>query len=737
MLESDIVRKVQQRLDLSYLHDRDNRLDAAQDLRFLAGDQWPANVRAEREQQNRPVLTLNRLPQYVNQVVNDFKQSPPAIKCVPADEDPDSDLMDAYNGIFSEIQYQSNSINVFGTAFAHSVSCGMGHFRITTDYVSEDSFDQQILIKRIPYPLSVFWDPDAVEPHRGDSKWCVVSEMMTEAAFKETYPDVPINSIHIPIDEQFGVSRLYWRLNDLVRIAEYWEKVPVTKKLVLLENGETLDATELKAEHLAFLPKIKREREVEGWEIRQWLVSGAGVLDGGIEGNKWAGSFIPIVSVIGSEIPLEDKLIRHGLIRFARDPQQLYNYWQSAATEAIALQPKAPFLATPRMIAKFKGQWDTQNTVTRPYLLYEPDPEVPGGRPQREPPPAVPSAMLQQSQVAVEDMKAITGIYDASMGRRSNETSGRAIVARAHQGDVGSYQYLDNFNASLIQTGRIINDLIPKIYDGERAIRLPHEEHEEPKFAKVNQVQLAADGTPLVKNDLSQGRFDVRVKIGPSFATRRMEAVDSLMKFIQAFPQAAAVSGDLIINLLDIPKAEELAERLKRMIPPQVLGEDKEMTPEQQQAAQAAQQQQAQQQQMQQMAAQLEMALKQAQTQKLGADAEQSQATTRLKNADADMREAQAQIAKIHAFLQAHGVNVNQPENGFPSLNGVESASQGPSQHQQNHADYQSSLDSMTKEEKLRQTSAAADQAEARTQSAILDAQIKRQKLGQENYSGY
>jgi hypothetical protein len=713
-LESDVVRKVQDRLNLSYLHDRDNRLDAAQDLRFLAGDQWPANVRAEREVQNRPCLTLNRLPTYVNQVVNDFKMNPPSIKVVPADDEPEESLLDIYNGIFSEIQYNSNSINVFGAAFAHSVSCGIGHFRLETDYVSEDSFDQHILIKRIPYPLSVFWDPDAVEPSRCDAKWCIVSEMMTEEAFKEKYPDETLSSIHMPIDEQFGVSRLYWRLNDLVRVAEYWEKVPVTRTIGQFQTGEVIDITDLSKEQLVYMPPISKRRTVETYEIRQWLVSGAGVLSGDIEGNKWVGKYIPIISVIGAEIPLEDKLIRHGLIRFARDPQQLYNYWQSAATETIALAPKAPFLATPKMIARFKGQWDTQNTVTRPYLLYEPDPDAPGARPTREAPPPVPAAMLQQSNVAVEDMKAITGIYDASLGNRTNETSGRAIIARSHQGDVGSYHYMENFNASLVHCGRIINDLIPKIYDGERAIRLPGEEHEDPKFQRINQVQLNAGGVPMVANDVTKGKFDIRVKIGPSFATRRMEAVDSLMKLIQAFPQAAGVAGDLIVNLLDIPKAEELAARLKRMIPPQLLGDDNEdLSPEQQQAKQAAQQQQAQAQQMQQAMAQLEMAVKQATAQKLGSDAKRADAEALLKQVEAFM--AQRSAATPEAPVQ-------------PS---------GPSQHQQAHGDYQATLESQKKEADLHRASALANQADARTQGAVLDNYLKQRKLGPDVYTGY
>lgn len=703
--ERELIKRVQERIDLAYEHDKENRIEASQDLHFLAGDQWPSDVRQTRESQSRPCLTLNRLPTYVNQVVNDFKLNPPAIKFVAADDDVDSDQLDIRNGILSEIQYKSNSVNIFGGAFANAVSCGIGHFRITTEYASDQSFDQEICIKRIPYPLSVYWDPDAVEPSRSDAKWCAVSEMMTESAFRETYPDADLTSMDIPSDDEYQTSSLFWRMDDLIRIAEYWEKVPVKRTLALLA-GQAVDITDMKPEQLIYLPQIQNKRTVETFEIRQWLVSGAAILDGGREGNKWPGDHIPIVAVTGAEIPLEDRLIRHGLVRFARDPQQLYNYWQSAAAEMIALQPRAPFMATPKMIAKFKGQWDTQNTITRPYLLYEPDPEVPGGKPMREAPPQVPAAMLQSASVAVEDMKAITGIYDASLGNRTNETSGRAIIARSHQGDVGSYHYVENFNASLVHAGRILNDLIPKIYDGERSVRLPSDEHDEPKFARVNQVQLMANGMPMVANDLSQGKFDIRVKIGPSFATRRIEAVDGLMKLIQAYPALASVGADIVVNLLDIPKAEELAERLKRTMPPQIVGDDKDMTPEQQQAKQQAQQKQAQVEQMQEMMAQLEMALKKAQADKAGSEAR--------------LKDAEAMLKQIEAMMASQSQGQQMPQGPDPI-----------------HAEYGASLDNARKAADLRRALALATQAEVGTQGRALDNMLKQQKLGEEHQTGY
>ena len=387
---------------------------------------------------------------------------------------------------------------------------------------------------------------------------------------------------------------------------------------------------------------------------------------------------------------------------------------------------------------------DTQNTITRPYLLYEPDPEAPGGKPYREPPPPVPAAMLEQSKVAIDDMKAITNIYDASLGNRSNETSGRAIIARQHQGDIGTYHFLENFNASLVHAGVVINDLIPSIYDSERDVRLHTEEHEAPKFTTINKTQMQANGIPMVVNDVREAQFDVRVKIGPSFATRRMEAVDSLMKLIQAFPQAAQVAGDLIVNLLDVPGAEELAARLKRSIPPQILGDDQEeQTPQEQQQKQQMQAQQAQQQQMQQQAAQIEMMLKNAQAQKAGSEAK--------------LKDAEAMLKQIEAYIAGRTADHQITQSATQTLQGHQDMVSGALDQQKQaqpegpnpvHGDISAMLENLLKrdqisqqkqlhQEQLRRITALADQASAGVQGRVLDNALKQQKLGQDRISGY
>ena len=246
-------------------------------------------------------------------------------------------------------------------------------------------------------------------------------------------------------------------------------------------------------------------------------------------------------------------------MRFARDPQQMYNYNVSAATESIAQAPKSPYLVTAEMVKPYKAIWNTANTSNRPYLPYKPDPKSPGAMPQRLPAAEPPVALWEAARQAAEDMQATIGIYDAGLGQRSNETSGRAINARQRESDTANFHYADNLAHSLTHAGRILVDLIPKIYDTQRTIRIMGEDDAE-DFVEINQVTHAEDGEPILLNDLSHGRFDVRVSVGPSYATKRIESAESMMAFAQANPQAAPLIADLIAKNSDWPGADKMAE---------------------------------------------------------------------------------------------------------------------------------------------------------------------------------
>lgn len=565
--DRDFIKDVREKLQHAWEYDRDNRREAAIDLQFLAGDQWPEQVRIERERDKRPMLTINRLPQFVRQVTNDVRQADVAIKTSPVDNKSDPELSRIYNGLLRQIQYQSSASHVYATTAGHQVACGIGWFRILTEYTDDTTFDQEIRIRAIPNPLSVYCDPAAIEIDRSDANWIIVAQEMPVETFKAMYPHASVQEVEAPTDH---TSSMHWFTEETVRICEYWCKKPVKKTIALAPSGETIDITEITQDTRRIMGVDQmRQRVVNTHEIEMTLVSGAEILAGPY---KWAGKHIPIVPVIGDEVPLEKQRYRFGMVRFARDPQQLYNYYRTASAESIALAPKAPFLVTPKMIGPFKGQWDTANLKNRPYLLYQPDETAPGAMPKREHPPETPQALIAETERASEDMKATTGIYDAALGAKSNETSGRAILARQHEGDVSNYHYSDNLERALHYAGRILIDLIPKVYDSERIIRIMGDDDEE-EFVPINRVMYGVDGVPQMVNDLSTARFDVRVTVGPSYSTRRMETANSVLEFLKVYPDAAPLVGDIVAKNLDFEGADDVAKRLKNAVPPQILAD--------------------------------------------------------------------------------------------------------------------------------------------------------------------
>ena len=275
----------------------------------------------------------------------------------------------------------------------------------------------------------------------------------------------------------------------------------------------------------------------------------------------------------------------------------MYNYWCSQEAEMLALAPKAPFIGYGGQFEGYEHQWKTANTTNWPYLEVNPDAtDGQGGvlpLPQRAMPPMAQTGLIQAKLGASEDIKSTTGQYDASLGMVSNERSGRAILARERQGDTGTYHYVDNLARAIRYTTRQIVDLIPKIYDTRRVARIIGVDGET-KLAKIDPMQPEPvreirDETGVLIERIynpSVGRYDVCVTTGPSYMTKRQEALDAMAQLLQGNPQLWAVAGDLFIKNMDWPGAQEMAARFAKTIDPKLL-EDEDESP----ALQAANQQ--------------------------------------------------------------------------------------------------------------------------------------------------
>lgn len=562
--DEKLLRIARKRFNASLEKETENREEALEDLEFLAGDQWPKEIYDARTKDLQPCLTINRLPGFVRQLITDARQNQPSIKVVPVDSNSDPETAEVINGLIRQIEATSNADQAYDTALEQAASSGFGFFRILTEYADDDVFEQDIRIKRITNNFSCSWDNSATEYDKSDARYWFISEWIDEDIFEEKYPKAQ------KVDWESDTSRYdkWYDRNKRVRVAEYWVKEPTTKTIYQLDTGQVTDIPieELAEQGLT----VVRSRTVKTHKIIRYVITGAEVL----ETQEWAGKYIPIVPVFGPELHIKDRTIYYSLIRFARDPARLYNYWQSAITEKIALAPKAPFLATPRQVEGHQTIWNNANRENRAWLPYNPDPQAPP--PGRQQPAALNPAELQQAAQAIDDIKATMSMYDASIGARSNETSGVAIRAREMQGDAATFTWLDNLSRSITYAGKVLIDLIPRIYDTERTVRVLGEDGQS-DFQVVNEIQMTVNG-PVKVHDLTAGKYDLVVTVGPSYATQRIESQDTLVRFAQAVPVASQVAPDLIARTLDIKDADELAKRLRKTLPPgMVEPEDGEM----------------------------------------------------------------------------------------------------------------------------------------------------------------
>lgn len=625
-----LLATIRKRFSEGVDYDRRNRDAGLEDLKFMTGEQWDETVEAARMAAGRPCLKINTLPAFVAQVAGDVRINRPAIRVRPA-EDADKDLAEVREGLIRAIERDSDAQSVYASAATSQIACGIGNFRLALEYADDSGFDRDIRIKHIANPFAVVWDPAMTDPTGRDARWCFVEDLIPKDEFEAAYPDANGSltaELKVPLEAE------NWMTRDTVRVAEYWEVKEQPLKLALLEGGAVVEADQVPEGVQPLQTRVGRRLSV-----CMYLVTGHAILEGPIE---YPISRIPIFRVPGWEVLVGDDRRRWGLIRFVKDPVRMRNYQRSVAVESMGLAPRAVWLAEARSVDGVEDDFRAANRTGDPLLVYNNG----ANPPQRVDPPQLPSALFQDAQLHAQDIKDVTGIHDASLGAKSNETSGKAILARQREGDVATYIYHDNLRSAIRECGKVANELIPVVYDTARTIRILGED-ETQKVQKVN------DPNDPASIDIARGRYDIAIETGPSYSTKRVEAAESMMQFVQAVPGAAQIAGDLIAKSQDWPMADAIAERLRKSLPPQLVSDaNDEKTPEQMQAEQAAAQQQQQAQAVQMAGIQAEIRKKTADATK--AEAEAGKAQLELSQMSGQLQQVvQAQVANI---LQGLGV---------------------------------------------------------------------------------
>jgi len=630
---------IQEAVDfLKFCNDADtnNRQEALEDLKFVNGDQWPVELQNSRNLESRPVLTINKLDTYCRQVTNQQRQQRPRIKVHATNTSADQKTAEVISGLTRHIEVNSNADHAYDNAFDYAVRMGWGYWRVTTKYVREDTFDQEIYIEPVDNPFTVYWDPNSIAPDGSDAEKCLITTMMPKDVFRTLYPDLDDGTSFT--QRGTGDSQSEWITKEDIRVAEYFYTVREKATLYQLSDGTTkfadgkdfferisLSGLNVIGERPSFKKTIKWKK-MTAIEV--------------IEERDWPGRYIPVVPCYGRHVVIGNKRKKFGMIRHAKDPQRMYNFWQTSITESIALAPKAKWIMAEGQDEGHENEWAQANIKSTAYLRYKQrdidgQPAPPPTRLQPEPPPA---GVMAAAGAINEDLQAIMGIYDPSQMPTGN-ISGKALNGQQQQVDLTNYDYYDNLTRSISHTGKIILDLIPKIYDSERVMRIIGDDGK-PELITLNQRNAVGE----VLNDVTVGEYDVVMETGPGYNSKRQEAVDSMMGMLSADPTLMQTAGDLIFRNMDFPGADTIADRLATLNPLSQVDEKSPVPPQvQMQLAQSK----AQMEQMGQQLQQLQMVIKQRQ------DIEQVKQDSETK------RELMRQTAKAHNTETMAEVKVN------------------------------------------------------------------------------
>lgn len=571
------ITEAKQFLKLANDADTNNRAEALEDLKFAAGDQWPVEIQNSRNLEARPCLTINKIDAYVRQVTNQQRQQRPRIKVHGMNSASDAKIAEILTGIARHIEVNSDADHAYDNAFNYAVRCGFGYWRVKTDYVREDSFDQEIYIEPIHNPFTVYFDPNSTLPDGSDAEKCLITQVVSKKIFEKMYPDAETGVGFT--QKGTGDSNAEWVMKEDIRIAEYWYTERKPDKLCLLSDGTSKFRSDLPSdgELLSRGLVVIDERPTLKKQIKMIKCTAIEVLEEG----DWASKYIPIVPVYGEEFVVDNKRKKYGLVRMAKDAQRMYNFWKTAITESVALAPKAKWLLAEGQDEGHENEWAQANIKSMPVLRYkQKDIEgVMAPTPTRIQPEAPPAGIMAAADGVNSDMQAILGIFDPNQMATGN-ISGKALNGQQQQIDLTNFHYYDNLTRSIKHTARIILDLVPKIYDQARVMRIIGDDGK-PDLVEINKLAQDEQGINTILNDVTVGEYDVVMDTGPGYNSKRIEAVNSMMPMLSADPNLMNVAGDLIFRNMDFPGAETIADRLaaanplaqiddKSNVPPQV-----------------------------------------------------------------------------------------------------------------------------------------------------------------------
>ena len=549
-IKADHMQEIRAQMDRSVINEQDERDQGNADTKFINGEHWTPEAKASRK--GRPCLTINDLPTYLDQIDGAIRSNKPGITVHGVDSVSDPATALVISGLVRRIERQSSASRVYGYAGLHTAAGGRGAFRVVTEFSNDEDMDQEIFIRKIKNPYSVFYDPDALQDDKQDGQYFFIVEDISVDSYNRKYKGSPIDF------STAGDGFNNWRSGEKVRVAEYFYRKQVdTKTIYVLEDGSL-------SKEAGENGKYKRKREIPITEIWWEKVDGKSILEGPIKVN---GPMFPVVLVWGKELCVDGKVEVRGIARHSKDAVRMYDYWRSSHTETVALAPKNPYLIADTLLGEYGDVWKKAADELYFFLPYKTDPNNPTLRPFREQMATGSPGMLQEIALAGQDKKDTIGIQDAMLGKKSNERSGVALRERRQTGELGHYAYVDNTGEGVKTCGKIVVGMIPFVFDRKKTIRILGPDYKE-KIVGIN-GEPNKDGRIY---NLSVGKYDVDIDAGPSYSTQREEFVDKMGQILPNMtPERVDMISDILFDEMDMPRADEIAKRFRKTLPPGLL----------------------------------------------------------------------------------------------------------------------------------------------------------------------
>lgn len=552
------MKEIEEKFREIWGYDEQNRRDSQDDLLFRSGTQWDDADARIRKFQGRPSLVLSQIDQYVRRVVGQARSMAPSVRVFSSDIDTSPYMAQLFEGAIRDIEQRTNAQHARMNAHTDQVTCGMGHYEVCYD-LHPTKPEMQISIKTIKDPLSVVWDPASQEIDRSDARFAFRLKNVPLVEFNTKFKDKDPRSFASSRSNAYSYKyydNLRWSQGTHVTLCQNWEKYTKKHKFIVVSGGMTLDVTGMDNEEIAqFQPVDGYSRDID--HLKFQLLSGADILE---EIEDFPCRHIPIIPVIGEEIPTGKGLYRQGLVRKIREPQKLYNYMMSIGMEQLGQSIKSPFLVTNEMLKGNENMWRQANTNALPFLVFNPDPDIPGLKPERIMSPTQHRDTMQVAQLFAQDMSNAAGLHEEALGKETNAKSGKAIEARQAESAVMTNVFGHNLQASIRQEGRVLLSMIQHLYTQNKTIRIITQERKE-EFVEINKkfYHYQSDRM-LILNDMTKGEFEVRADTGPSYGAVKQESLNALMQMVQLNPQMLPFIMPQMVDLMEVPNQEGLKE---------------------------------------------------------------------------------------------------------------------------------------------------------------------------------